>query len=168
MQNHMLFAARFEEIAGIIIFVVVGLIRFLYGFMKKPDVPAGGPQQPAAPNTPEALQQEIEKFIRQAQGREPKPAPLEKQIVIEQRPPEPVPLRQRLPAARPCRRRHRRRPVDEPAAVPHRGRSRRPHHAGAGGPAARPWLFRFSELPASGRQRGRSRPCRRMAAATRC
>lgn len=99
MNNLLLFAARdFAEIAGIIIFVVVGLIRFLYGFMKKPDVPAGGPQQPAAPQTPEALQQEIERFIRQAQGREPKPLPLEKQIVLEQRPPEPVPLRQRLPA----------------------------------------------------------------------
>jgi cell division protein FtsN len=101
MQNILLFAARgdFMDIAAIVIFVVVGIIRFLYSIMKKPDVPAAGapPQQPAAPKTPEALQQEIERFIRQAQGREPKPVPLEKQFV-EQRPPEPVPLRQRLPA----------------------------------------------------------------------
>lgn len=101
MHNLMLLAARgdFMDIAAIVIFIVVGIIRFLYGIMKKPDVPpAGAPQQPAAPKTPEALQQEIEKFIRQAQGREPKPAPLEKKIVIEQRPPEPLPLRDRLPA----------------------------------------------------------------------
>ncbi len=100
MQNILLLAARgdFFDIAAIIFFVVIGIIRFLYGIMKKADVPPGAPQQQAGPKTPEALQQEIEKFIRQAQGREPKPAPLEKQIVVEQRPPEPIPMRQRLPA----------------------------------------------------------------------
>src|SRR6476620_1642763 len=99
MQNILLLArGDFVDIAAIVIFIVVGVIRFLYGIMKKPDVPGGAPQQQAAaPKTPEALQQEIEKFIRQAQGREPKPAPLPKQIVVEQRPPEPI-VRQRLPA----------------------------------------------------------------------
>lgn len=92
----LLFSARgdFADIATIVIVIVVGVIRFLYSIMKKPDVPPVAPPQ-NAPQTPEALQHEIEKFIRQAQGREARPAPVEKQIVIEQRPPEPV--RQRLP-----------------------------------------------------------------------
>ncbi len=95
MHTNLIFArGDFIDIATVVIVVVVGVIRFLYGIMKKPNVPPGG-QQPAAPKTPEALQQEIEKFIRQAQGRDPKPLP-PKPVVIEQRPPEP--LRQRLPA----------------------------------------------------------------------
>lgn len=92
-MHHLLFSAGgdFADIATIVIVIVVGVIRFLYSIMKKPDgVPAAPP--PNAQQTPEALQQEIEKFIRQAQGREPRPAP----VVVEQRPPEPI--RQRLPA----------------------------------------------------------------------
>jgi hypothetical protein len=85
----------FADIATIVIVIVVGVIRFLYSIMKKPDVPPGAPPQ-NAPQTPEALQQEIEKFIRQAQGREARPAPVEKPIIVEQRPPEPI--RQLLPA----------------------------------------------------------------------
>lgn len=99
-MDNLLFSARgdFADIATIVIVIVVGVIRFLYSVMKKPDVPAGAPPQNApqnAPQTPEALQQEIEKFIRQAQGREPRPTPVEKPMVVEQRPPEPI--RQRLP-----------------------------------------------------------------------
>ncbi len=94
---NLLFSARgdFADIATIVIVIVVGVIRFLYSVMKKPDVPPAPPQQ-NAPQTPEALQQEIEKFIRQAQGREARPAPpVEKQVRVEPRPPEPV--RQRAP-----------------------------------------------------------------------
>ncbi len=96
-MHHLLFSARgdFADIATIVIVIVVGVIRFLYSIMKKPDVPPAAPPQ-NAPQTPEALQQEIEKFIRQAQGREARPAPVEKPILVEQRPLEPI--RQRLPA----------------------------------------------------------------------
>lgn len=95
-MDDLLFSARgdFADIATIVIVIVVGVIRFLYSIMKKPDVPPAAPQQ-NAPQTPEALQQEIEKFIRQAQGREARPAPAEKTIKVEQRPPEPI--RQRMP-----------------------------------------------------------------------
>ena len=104
-MHHLLFSARgdFADIAMIVIVIVVGVIRFLYSIMKKPDVPPAAPQQ-NAPQSPEALQQEIEKFIRQAQGREARPVPVEKQVVVEQRPPEPIrqrppePIRQRMPA----------------------------------------------------------------------
>jgi len=93
----LLFSARgdFADIATIVIVIVVGVIRFLYSIMKKPDVPPGAPPQ-NVPQTPDALQQEIEKFIRQAQGREPRPVTIEKPVVAQPRPPEP--MRQRLPA----------------------------------------------------------------------
>lgn len=95
-MHYLLFSARgdFADIATIVIVIVVGVIRFLYSVMKKADVPPAAPPQ-NAPQTPEALQQEIEKFIRQAQGREPRPVPVAKPIIVEQRPPEPI--RQRLP-----------------------------------------------------------------------
>ncbi len=95
----LLFSARgdFADIATIVIVIVIGVIRFLYSIMKKPDVPPVAPPQ-NVPQTPDALQQEIEKFIRQAQGREPRPIPIEKPVAAQQRPPEPV--RQRLPRRR--------------------------------------------------------------------
>jgi hypothetical protein len=95
-MDNLLFSARgdFMDIATIVIVIVVGVIRFLYSIMKKPDVPPAAPPQ-NAPQTPEALQQEIEKFIRQAQGREARPAPVEKQVRVEPPPPEPV--RKRVP-----------------------------------------------------------------------
>jgi hypothetical protein len=94
MHLSLLLAADFSDIATIVIIIVVGVIRFLYSILKKPDVPQGAPPPPNVPQTPDALQQEIEKFIRQAQGREPRPAPIEKPLVVE-RPPEPI--RQRVP-----------------------------------------------------------------------
>jgi hypothetical protein len=108
-QIPILFAAGWFELIGVIVFVLYSIGHALLNRQNAPPKPKPkqprphgewgqqgqfGPQDqmgqqkpPAKPKTLEdKLRQEVEQFLRQVQGEEPKPAPQKKQVVVAQKP----------------------------------------------------------------------------------